>query len=210
LAFLLILVYDGGLTLWIHRTYLEKPDMREARNLVIGVLGGFLIGIVVIYFIARLRSPQKISDLIGEEGASIKVQVDAIAPDFELESLSGEWIRLSELNGKVVLINFWATWCGPCRVEMPAFQSRYEHFSEDLVILAINEHDTPDEMQTFIDESGFTFNVLYDVDGTVHREYLVRGFPTSFLVDADGKLRIQHIGMMTETQLDDYLAEVGL
>jgi peroxiredoxin len=184
--------------------------MREARNLVIGVLAGFVIGIVVINFIVRLRSPQKISDLIGVEGASTEVQIDAIAPDFELESLSGEWIKLSELNGKVVLINFWATWCSPCRVEIPAFQSRLELFSEDLVILAINEHDTPNEMQTFIDELGFTFDVLYDIDGVVHREYLVRGFPTSYLVDADGKLRIQHVGVMTETQLDDYLSEVGL
>lgn len=184
--------------------------MNKAGNLVFGVILGFLIGMAIIYGVARLRFPQKISDLTSGPDAAAKIQIDAPAPDFVLESLSGEQIHLAELTGKVALINFWTTWCGPCRLEMPAFQSRQERFSKNLVILAVNEQDTPEDMGIFMDELGLSFDALLDVDGLVHRQYLVRGFPTSFLVDADGILKVQHIGVMTERQLDDYLAEVGL
>ena len=187
-----------------------EMDTRKARYLVIGVIAGFLIGMVIIYRVARLRTPQTISGLTGGPGPTTKMQIDALAPDFELESLTGEKIQLAGLSGKIVLINFWATWCGPCSLEMPAFQSRYERFSEELVILAVNEHDTLEDIRGFMDELGLTFDAMLDIGGQVHRQYLVRGFPTSYLVDAEGILQVQHIGVMTEGQLDDYLAEVGL
>ncbi len=184
--------------------------MREVQKLIIGVIAGFVLGIILINMISRLDSPQKISNLIGDQDSWTKIQIDAFAPDFILESISGEWIQLSELRGKVVIIIFWATWCGPCRVEMPAFQSRYESFSKELVVLAINEQDTLEDIREFMEELGLSFYALIDVDGSAHRDYVVRGFPTTFLVDAEGILQIQHIGVMTENQLDDYLAEVGL
>jgi len=106
--------------------------------------------------------------------------------------------------------DFWANWCGPCRLEMPVFQSRFEQFSKDLIILAINEQDTREDIHAFMADLGLTFDTLLDNDDDVHRQYLVRGIPTSYLVDAEGILRIQHVGLMTEKQLDDYLFEVGI
>jgi peroxiredoxin len=93
---------------------------------------------------------------------------------------------------------------------MPAFQSRLEKYSDDLVILAVNGQDIPEDMIAFMNELGLTFNALSDIDGEVHRQYRVRGLPTSFLVDKEGLLRVQHIGVMTEVQLDEYLFNVGL
>jgi thiol-disulfide isomerase/thioredoxin len=184
--------------------------MREGKNLVIGVIAGFLFGMLILNVITGLKSPHKISELVGDSDPSNPIQINTPAPDFELESLSGEKIKLSKFHGRVVLINFWTTWCGPCRIEMPVFQSMYEQHQNELVILAINEQDSSEEIRTFMNELGLTFNALLDSNGIVHKAYFVRGFPTSYIVDSKGKLLVQHIGVMTKEQLDDYLDEVGL
>jgi peroxiredoxin len=183
--------------------------MKKTGNLVFGVIFGFLFGMAVIYGVARLRSTLTISGLIGGSSAN-RIQLNAPAPDFELESISDQHVQLSDLKGKVVLINFWATWCGPCRIEMPVLQSRFERSSRDLIILAVNQQDNQEEIKTFMDELELTFEALLDVEGLVHSQYQVQGFPTTFLIDDNGILKVKHIGVMTENQLDDYLAEVGL
>lgn len=136
--------------------------------------------------------------------------VDAPAPDFELAALNGESIRLEELRGQPVLINFWATWCAPCQLEMPAFQDRYEQHAGALRVLAVNFDEPRADVQAFADDLGLTFDVLPDPGGEVQRLYQVRGYPTTVLVDADGVVRVLHIGLMTENQLDQYLSELGL
>ena len=108
------------------------------------------------------------------------------------------------------MINFWATWCGPCRLEMPAFQSRANRFPDDIVILAINEQDSPGVIRAYMLDLNLTLDVLLDTEGDVHRQYLVRGFPTTFLVDREGILRVQHVGVMTDEQLDVYIKDLGL
>jgi peroxiredoxin len=183
--------------------------MKKPGNLVFGVILGFIIGMAIVYGIARLRSIQTISGLFVGSTTN-RIQLNKPAPDFELESISGQKVRISDLKGKVVLINFWATWCGPCRIEMPVFQSRFERSSEDFVILAVNQQDSQEAINSFMDELELTFDALLDVDGLVHSQFLVQGFPTTFLIDANGILKVQHIGVMTESQLDDYLVEVGL
>lgn len=135
----------------------------------------------------------------------------APAPDFELQSLSGESVRLSDLHGRPVLVNFWATWCAPCRIEMPAIQDRFEALQPELEVLAINFDESAEQAQGFVDELGLTFPILLDPGGDVNRNtYRVRGYPSSFFVNADGVIEVVHIGIMTEEQLDGYLSEVGL
>jgi len=184
--------------------------LNRANTLVLGVILGSSIGILVIIGYSRMPSPPRISELIGEPGVISKNQVESTAPDFELSSLSGERVLLSSLRGRVVLINFWATWCGPCRLEMPAFQSRANRFPDDIVILAINEQDSPGAIRAYMLDLNLTFDVLLDTEGDVHRQYLVRGFPTTFLVDREGILRVQHVGVMTDEQLDVYIKDLGL
>jgi peroxiredoxin len=133
------------------------------------------------------------------------------APDFELDTLDGRRVRLSDLEGRTVLVNFWATWCGPCRVEMPTIQARFDRFSPDLVVLAVNFKEPESAVRAYVDELGLTFDVLLDPDGRVNQDlYRVRGYPTTLLIDRDGVVRVQHIGIMTENQLDQYLMEVGV
>lgn len=184
--------------------------MNRANLLVVGVLLGFLVGMLALFGVSRFQLAPKTGDLTNGPVSNGKLELNATAPDFRLENLNGELIHLQTLRGKTVIINFWATWCGPCRLEMPAFQSRVEKYPHDLVILAVNGQDTPEAAGAFMEELGLTFDVLLDKEGDIHRQYLVRGFPTTYLVDPDGTLRIQHVGLMTEGQLDDYLLEIGL
>jgi len=185
-------------------------NMRRANTLVGGVIVGFLFGMLVIYGITRLLDPPKIGDLLDSPDSPSNFEKGAPAPDFELVSLSGESIRLSDLRGQIVLINFWATWCGPCEVEMPTLQARFEQYAADLVILAVNPQDSRADMLAYVGDLGLTFEVLMDTDNAVFRKYFVSGFPSSYLVDREGILRVQHVGLMTADQFDHYLAEVGL
>lgn len=132
----------------------------------------------------------------------------ARAPQFELNTLDGGRLALDDFRGEVVLLNFWATWCGPCRLEMPAMQQRYEETG--LNILAINFDEPPDLVQAFVDELQLTFPILMDPGGLIQQLYQVRGYPTSYFVDEEGVIRIIHIGFMNEEQLDGYLAEMGV
>ena len=112
-----------------------------------------------------------------------------LAPDFTLETLEGESVTLSDLRGQAVLINFWATWCPPCRSEMPAFQQAYADYeNEGFILLAVNAtlQDNPSDIAAFIEEFGLSFPVVLDTEGTVNQLYQVRSLPTSFFVDKEG------------------------
>ena len=113
------------------------------------------------------------------------------APDFSLNTLDGEQVSLSGLRGKVVLINFWATWCPPCKTEMPAIQAAYQAYRDQgLVVLAVNttDQDEADAARQFAQSAGLTFPLLADVNGDAFRRYQVQALPTSFFVDRQGKI----------------------
>lgn len=135
----------------------------------------------------------------------------AFAPDFNLLTPEGEEIRLSELRGQPVLINFWATWCAPCRIEMPAIQDRFTKFAdEDFVVLAVDFDEPVGDVVAFRDELELTFPILLDPGAEIQLLYRIRGYPSSFFVDEQGIIQVQHIGVMTEGQLDENLAQIGL
>ena len=171
--------------------------------------GSALLGLVIGLLI--FRGPSPAAGASPDAGAWGTVAlVDALAPDFELESVDGELIRLSDLRGKIVALNFWATWCGPCRIEMPDLQERADRFAGRLEVLGVNFDETPAEVSAFRDELGLDFPLLLDPGAKVQGLYRVLGYPTTFFVDAEGMIRFQHIGLMSEGQLDEYLERLGL
>jgi peroxiredoxin len=141
---------------------------------------------------------------------NLNLTVGSAAPDFNLNTYLGEDIRLGGFKGSPVLINFWATWCQPCRLEIPYIQSRYERYNTDLVVMAVNYDEPENIVQTFAEEFNLTFNVLLDPGGRIQSLYQIRGYPTTYFIDSDGIIRVIHIGFMTESQLDDYLKQVGV
>jgi thiol-disulfide isomerase/thioredoxin len=134
-------------------------------------------------------------------GAVQSAAVGHPAPDFILETLSGESIQLSAQRGKPVLINFWATWCGPCVEEMPTIEKYYNQYKNELRILAVNDDEPAVEVENFVRDTGLSFDILLDPGAKVQSLYRLRGYPTSFIVDAEGIVRVQHIGPMSEKQL---------
>jgi len=136
--------------------------------------------------------------------------VDSLAPDFELETVDGDLVRLSDLRGEVVALNFWATWCAPCRLEMPDLQARADAYGDRLTVLGVNFDETAEEVDAFRQEVGVRFPLLLDPGGEVQRLYRVLGYPTTFFIDSEGVIRIQHLGLMSAEQIDQYLEELGL
>lgn len=109
--------------------------------------------------------------------------------DFTLEDLNGSKVKLSELKGKKVFLNFWATWCPPCKAEMPDIEKLYQETKEsNLVILAVNVGEDKKTVQDFIEKNSYNFPVLLDVSGEVSQLYQVTGIPTSYFIDSEGYL----------------------
>ncbi|OHD26383.1 MAG: hypothetical protein A2064_04810 [Spirochaetes bacterium GWB1_66_5] len=115
--------------------------------------------------------------------------------EFELQDLKGKYIKLSGLKGKVVFLNFWATWCGPCRTEMPSMQRLYEQLKDQgLEILAVDLQEDKTRVQSFVKELGLTFTVLLDTKGTVGAQYTARAIPTTYLLDRQGFVFARTVG----------------
>ena len=127
------------------------------------------------------------------------------APDFTLQTTSGETYTISELKGNAILVNLWATWCPPCRAEMPAMQKLYEEYKDQgFIILAVNStvQDNPLEIPPFLEEFGITFPVLLDHTGDVTRAYQVRSLPSSYFIN--------RLGIITEVVIGGPMSEALL
>jgi cytochrome c biogenesis protein CcmG/thiol:disulfide interchange protein DsbE len=125
------------------------------------------------------------------------------APDFTLTSLNGEPISLSDYAGQVILVNLWATWCPPCKAEMPGINALYEDYKADgFVVLAVNSQEDAVIVQQFIAEQGFTFPVVLDSRGEVMNQYQVRGLPTTFIIGRDGQIQHTQSGAISYEQLE--------
>ncbi|HLA99517.1 MAG TPA: TlpA disulfide reductase family protein [Anaerolineales bacterium] len=134
------------------------------------------------------------------------------APDFTLELLGGGQASLSGLRGKVVLVNFWATWCPPCRAEMPAIEKIYQSFKPlGLEVLAVNltDQDSEAAVAAFVQELDLTFPIPLDRDGSVSARYLLRGLPSTFFVDRQGVIRSVVVGgPMSEALIQSKVEEL--
>lgn len=123
--------------------------------------------------------------------------------DLSLKDVRGNPVHLRDLRGKVVLINYWASWCSPCREEMPLLNAFYEdHQSEGFTVIAINASESPEEAARYIEEHGYTFPVWSDPPGNSMIEFGLNGLPASMLLDREGRLRKVWLGPLTQEMLD--------
>jgi peroxiredoxin len=138
-----------------------------------------------------------------------------LAPDFTLEALDGGSTQLSSLQGKAVLVNFWASWCAPCKSEMPAMQRVYQDYQDrGFTILAVNatSQDSRQQAAAFASDNGLTFPILLDTEGKIAAQYQVRALPTTFFVDREGNIHDMLIGgpiseALMRAQIEQMLAE---
>jgi peroxiredoxin len=133
------------------------------------------------------------------------------APDFALRDTGGNAVKLSDLRGTVVWVNFWATWCVPCKKELPDIQKLYdEKHADGLEVLAVNWKDDPEAARQFFDSRGITLPLLLDRRGDVYDQYRLQGLPDSFFIDREGKIAALQFGFLTEEKMRQRLAAAGL
>ena len=123
------------------------------------------------------------------------------APDFTLKTADGKQVSLSQFKGKPVIINFWATWCPPCRLEMPALEEiSHQAADKGFVLLAVNQEEDAKTVTSFLTQNHYDYLSVLDLDGSVSTKYQVSGIPTSIFVDANGIVRDMHSGTMPDAQ----------
>lgn len=171
------------------------------RTILIIIIVG-LVGWTVYDFVVDSESTVEEE----EEDATVGLEEGDRAPDFELTTLDGDKIKLSELQGERVLVNFWATWCPPCRAEIPDLQKFHEN--TDVNILAVNLTDTEnsfDDVPKFAENFGMEFPILMDEESKVSTTYQIQPIPTSFMVDSKGIIQFRAMGAMNyDLMLKEY------
>ena len=140
-------------------------------------------------------------------GSSTSGLVGNPAPDFSLKSLDGSSVRLSELRGKPVIVNFWATWCPSCKEEMPVLQAAYEKYRDQgYEFLGVDLNEDGGTVQDFVQKGGYNWVFLLDTSGEVSTTYRVSGIPTTYFIDREGVIQEMFIGPVSkgilETKLD--------
>ncbi|PEC77043.1 thiol:disulfide interchange protein [Bacillus cereus] len=155
------------------------------------------------------KSEAAMKEIIARNG----IEIGKSAPDFTLTKLDGTNVKLSDLKGKKVILNFWATWCGPCQQEMPDMEAFYKEHKENVEILAVNY--TPSEkgggeekVSNFAKEKGITFPILLDKNIDVTTAYKVITIPTSYFIDTKGVIQDKFIGPMTQKEMKKRVAKL--
>ena len=171
-------------------------DTKKRNRLIIRTIVLLLLASAVIYTIA---SKDKVKVLaVGDK-----------APDFELVDLEGNKQRLSDYKGEGVFLNFWGTWCGPCKKEMPYMESQHNAFEEKGVrILAVNIQESDLKVKAFRDQYGLTFPIAIDKDKSVLEAYNVIPLPTTFLIDKDGKIKKIITREMSEEEIISHMESI--
>lgn len=155
------------------------------------------------------QQDEQVKDVIARNG----IEVGRAAPDFELTTLDGAVVKLSDLQGKKVILNFWATWCGPCKQEMPDMEAFYKKHKGDVEVLAVNYTasegaDGPEKVRQFAEENGITFPILLDKEITVTTTYKVITIPTSYFIDTKGVIQDKFVGPMTVKDMEKKVAKL--
>jgi len=135
-------------------------------------------------------------------------KIGYLAPDFQLKDYNGNLIKLSDFKGKPVIINFWATWCPPCRAEMPEIEAAYRKYKKDgLIVLGVDAREDEATIRKYVEDGGYSWQMPID-DGETIITYRVVAFPTSFFVDKEGYVRATQVGGMDKKGLEERLAKI--
>ena len=190
----------------------EKRRRNRRKQTLAPVLlmgGGALI---VLGVLAALWLPSRAEKTTASTGARtansvVPVEVPAKqAPDLNLQDLDGNPVSLADYRGQVVLLNNWATWCPPCKAEMPDLEAYHEaHKDEGFTVIAVNAGDRPSEVATFVQSYRLTFPVWPDPNTETLRAFGIQGLPTSYLIDRNGMVRATWTGAITQDVLEEYI-----
>lgn len=174
------------------------------KKIIAAVVLIALLGVAIVQAMDKKAEPENVSQEAASMGG---LKVGAKAPDFELKTLAGDTVKLSDLKGKKVMLNFWATWCPPCKAEMPAMEEFHKEAGDDVVILAVNI-DPHLDVKAFVDENGITFPIPLDEEDKVNEMYQVLSIPTTYFIDTKGNIGNKYIGAMNFDAMKQYTKDL--
>lgn len=184
---------------------------RKARTIQAQTSQVFLLvigaGLILLSVAAFLSLPAAAEMVEQEQLSAVPAPVEFPAPQVTLRDLDGKTVSLSDYRGQVVLYNAWATWCPPCRDEMPILQAFYEAYRDQgFVVIAIEDGQPVDEVQRFVQDYGLTFPVWPDARFVASKAFRVTNLPSSFVIDREGTVRLAWTGAITRAMLERYVA----
>ncbi|WP_419887390.1 redoxin domain-containing protein [Neobacillus niacini] len=174
------------------------------KKIIAAVVLIALLGVAIVQAMDKKAEPENVSQEAASMGG---LKVGAKAPDFELKALAGDTVKLSDFKGKKVMLNFWATWCPPCKAEMPAMEEFHKEAGDDVVILAVNI-DPHLDVKAFVDENGITFPIPLDEEDKVNEMYQVLSIPTTYFIDTKGNIGNKYIGAMNLDAMKQYTKDL--
>ena len=189
---------------------MSHDDITVPKKLVYRIIIGLIVLVAILLLGWKLYYDHSQNTTNLQESAG-GLKVGQPAPDFTLDTLDEGQVTLSGFKGKAVLINFWASWCAPCREETPDLVKAYNaHHAEGLVILGVNmtSIDTVSDAKSFVAEFQIPYPVPLDRDGKVAALYRVSGIPTSFFINRQGMMTHVQIGKLTAEQIEQFLLEI--
>jgi peroxiredoxin len=165
------------------------------KKVIAAVLLIALLTVAIVQVMDKKAEANKKPTEAASSSQTNGLQIGQKAPDFELKTLTGEPAKLSSFKGKKVMLNFWATWCPPCKAEMPEMEQFYKQGNKDVVILAVNI-DSQNDVKGFADKNGITFPILLDTDSKVNGTYQILSIPTTYFIDRNGVIQNKYTGAM--------------
>ena len=190
----------------------RKKVSRKANIPAMIILGAGLILLGLAAFFAWPRAENNVSAPDSGASLTLPVEVDYAAPDLVLSDLDGVEHELTDHLGKVVLVNLWATWCPPCKAEMPTLKAYYEdHAADGFVTIAVNDGDPVDAVAAFVQEYDLTFQVWLDPTyEATERAFKTLNLPSSFVIDREGYVRLRWVGEIDRVTLEKYVTPLIL
>lgn len=190
---------------------MDAKQTNAAAQAPMRLLLALLFLAMTVVFLALHSRPTEVDASVAGAALPARPAAGYPAPDFALTTLDGETLRLSDLRGQPVLLNFWASWCGPCRVEMPHLQAASVTHDGQIAVVGINLTDREarqEDVAAFVDEFGLTFPIALDERGDVADLYEVRGQPASVFIDRDGMVHTVFYGPITEEFIQERIDEL--
>ena len=183
----------------------RKTGQFAARTRVMGLfIAG--VGLLLLGLAALLAIPQAADIAAGETSSVVPMAVKRPAPELDLADLAGRPVSLAGYLGQVVLVNNWATWCPPCRAEMPTLEAYFRaHRGEDFTLIAIDSGEPAEEVARFVDEMGLSFPVWLDQKGVALEAFNNLSLPSSYVIDRTGTIRLAWTGAIDREMLERYV-----
>jgi peroxiredoxin len=163
-------------------------------SLPMGLLLGVFLGMAIVSAGTATQRAPDVGQAVGE---------------LSLPGLEQRQMTLSQFRGKVVVLNFWATWCVPCKDEMPLLQNHFVSLGDDIVVIGVNSQESVADVKKYVQANQITFPIVLDASGELARRFAIQGYPTTYFIDANGVIRAEHIGALNETLLSAYLLNAG-